>query len=109
MNKYRAKKVKYFGLTFDSKKEGLRYLELKNMEQKGTISNLETQKRFELIPKQGNLRKCEYIADFVYNSGADGSLIVEDVKGYKKGCAFQLYTIKKKLMKHVYNIDVVEV
>ena len=41
-------------------------------------------------------REVSYIADFKYIQ--DGKMIVEDVKGYKRGAAYQLFTIKRKLM-----------
>ena len=40
------------GIEFQSKKEGKRYSELKLLERAGEISNLELQKRYELIPAQ---------------------------------------------------------
>ena len=38
MNKYNAKKVTYFGETFDSQKEGERWLYLRSLQKKGKIS-----------------------------------------------------------------------
>lgn len=55
-----------------------------------------------LIPAQrdetGKLieREVSYVADFQYIQ--DGKKVVEDVKGYKRGAAYQLFTIKRKLM-----------
>lgn len=106
--KYGSKKIEFFGIKFDSKKEGLRFLELKNFEKRGLISELKTQVVYELLPKQEKLRGIKYIADFVYRNDKNET-IVEDVKGYKKGCAYNIYTIKKKLMKYIHNIDILEI
>ena len=39
----------------------------------------------------------------------NGKLVVEDVKGYKKGPAYNVFSIKRKLMLQVYGIRVQEV
>ncbi len=83
MNKYRARKVKMDGYTFDSKAEATRYAELKLMEKAGEISHLEIHPRFVLFPvaKIGKkaLPKIQYTADFAYIQ--NGKRVVEDVKG----------------------------
>ena len=80
----------------------------------GEISDLRCQVSFELIPKlQKDNGKwelpCKYIADFVYRIG--DRLIVEDVKGYTdpKSAAYNLFTVKRKLMLMVHGITVKEV
>lgn len=114
MNKYKATKVIYNGIKFDSKKEAARYKELKLLEDLGEISNLELQKKYLLIPSQriqGKVveRECSYIADFVYYE--DGILVVEDVKGYRDpaSAAYKVFTIKRKLMLYKYGIRVKEI
>lgn len=87
------------------------------MEARGEISELERQKRYELIPRQNELRNIEYVADFVYKR--DGETIVEDVKPtdrrgeisryYKNTEAWRMYMVKKKLMKYIHGINVMEV
>lgn len=110
-------------MTFDSKKEAHRYFELKALEKAGKISSLETQKAFELIPvqrepstltktgkeKKGKVieRAVTYIADFYYLE--DGKPVVEDVKGYRQGQAYAVFTIKRKLMLAVYGIRIKEI
>lgn len=102
MNKYGAKKVVMDGQVFDSKKEFYRWCDLRLLERAGKISNLKRQVKYTLIPAQrdqtGKLveREVSYIADFEYMQ--DGKKIVEDTKGYKRGAAYQLFTIKRKLM-----------
>ena len=102
---------------FDSAKEAARYGELMLLQKAGKIKMLRLQVPFELVPEQtrddGKTEKpvC-YIADFVYNERrADGTWpeVVEDVKGYKKGVAYQLFAIKRKLMLEKYGITVKEV
>lgn len=107
-SKYHSTKQILDGHVFASKKEAARYAELKLLERAGIISDLELQKRFELIPSQrmdGKVieRSCYYICDFAYYR--DGEQIVEDAKGMKT----EVYKIKKKLMLYKYGITIKEV
>lgn len=100
-------------MAFPSKKEAARYGELLLMERDGAIKNLKCQVKFELIPTQrigGKVieRACSYIADFVYEDQS-GTQHVEDVKGYRGGVAYSVFTIKRKLMLYVHGIMVEEV
>ena len=93
---------------YDSKKEYLRAIELKQLAVSGIITDLREQVTFELIPNQyrnGKLieRKVCYKADFVYYK--DGLMVVEDVKGFKT----KDYIIKRILMLSVHGVVVVEV
>lgn len=113
MSKYKAREVEYNGLKFDSKKEMKRYIFLKEMEDQKRIKDLKCQVKYVLIPSQKENgktveRECSYIADFTY-SLPTGETIVEDVKGYRKGVAYSLYTIKRKLMLYVHGIKVNEI
>lgn len=122
--KYNNKKVMVDGIKFDSKKEALRFKELKMLEKAGIISNLQRQVKYVLIPaqyeltdeayakgkekgkpKKGRLieRECAYYADFVYSTKG-GELVVEDTKGVKT----PEYIIKRKLMLYVHNIKIKE-
>ena len=122
-NKYNAKRFVADGETFDSKREYRRYLFLIHLVDTGQIKNLCRQVEYELIPiqrepdiitktgkhKPGRVieRKCSYIADFQYEQ--DGETVVEDVKGYRRGGAYAVFTIKRKLMLEKYGIRVLEV
>ena len=112
MNKYGAKKVVMDGEVFDSRKEYYRWCDLKLLQRAGVISELDRQVKYLLIPAQrdesGKLieREVSYIADFEYIQ--DGKKVVEDVKGYKRGAAYQLFSIKRKLMLHKFGIKVKE-
>ena len=95
-NKYNAKKTKVDGILFDSKKEAVRYSELKLLEEAGLIENLALQVNFELVPKTETERALNYRADFTYTE--EGLEIVEDVKGKKT----DLYIAKRKMFKYKY-------
>ena len=110
-------------MVFDSKKEARRYYELLLQQKAGMISGLERQKKFVLIPTQrepdiigarggrhpGKVieKECAYIADFVYQ--VQGQTVVEDVKGYRAGGAYTVFTIKRKLMLERYGIRILEI
>jgi hypothetical protein len=110
--KYNNTKIKHNELVFDSKKEYNRYLYLKSLEDKGVIKYLETQRPYELIPPQklssGKVeRAVKYVADFAYFDGLKP--VVEDVKGMRKGQAYALFVIKRKLMLQVHGIEIIEI
>lgn len=119
-NKYHAKKVEFYGITFDSKKEGLYYLKLKDMERRGEITDLRLQVPYELLPaiyrdevvhlktkdkviKKLIQRAVTYVADFVYVQ--DGKEVVIDAKGMR----LPDYILKKKMMLALKGIEVIEV
>lgn len=106
--KFKAVKTVALGVTFDSKAEASRYVQLKILEKNEKIKNLQLQVEYELIPKQKlsngkHERSCKYKADFVYEL-PDGQIVCEDVKGMKT----KDYIIKRKLMKFVHNIEILE-
>ena len=125
-NKFNAKKIIFNGITFDSKKECERYKQLKILESKGEITNLELQKKFVLIPKQemeydenlksGKIktkrmtieREVSYVADFYYKD-KEGKEVVEDVKGCKFGAAYNIFVLKRKMMLYFYGIQIKEI
>lgn len=104
--KYNNAKTIIDGITFHSKKEGKRYSELLLLAKSGAIKTLAIQIPFELVPSQTingkKERAVNYIADFVYYE--NGNYIVEDCKGYRT----EVYKLKRKLMKHVHNIEIRE-
>lgn len=121
------------GIEFDSKKEGNRYCELKLLQRAGVISNLELQKRYELIPaqyetvetgeyykvgaKKGQPKTKQvcieqsvvYIADFVYQK--DGQTVVEDVKGFRdpSSATYAKFVLKRKMMLWIHGIRIKEI
>lgn len=121
MNKYHNRKVKTSdGIVHDSRKEAVRWQELKLLEEAGEITELKRQMEFLLIPpqyeelpksnraKKGRKklveRACIYRADFVYHT-KKGELVVEDTKGFKT----RDYIIKRKLMLYIYGVKIKEV
>ena len=82
-------------VSFDSKKEALRFDKLLLLAKEGIIKNLTLQPEFEIIPavKYNNktLCKIKYIADFKYEQ--NNKTIIEDVKGFKT----DVYNLKKRL------------
>lgn len=102
-SKYRNTKLVLDGLTFDSKAEAARYGHLKLRQRIGEIDNLELQVRFPLVVNGSKV--TTYVADFRYREVATGAVIVEDVKGVRT----PVYKLKKKLMKAVHGIDVIEI
>lgn len=94
MNKYNAKKATFNGITFDSKHERDRYVELVLMEKAKLIQDLKTQVRFPLIPKSKYGREIVYVADFVYYE--DGKMVVEDTKS--PATKTPVYRLKKRLL-----------
>lgn len=113
MNKFRAKRTQ----GFHSKKESKRYSELLLLEKAGMISKITCQRSFDL-EVNGQL-VCRYILDFEYYDTLKCEWVHEDVKGWKKGwredlklkrgCAYQLFEVKKNLMKAIYGIEITEV
>lgn len=108
--KYHNKKVTLGNMTFDSKKEANRWVELAIMQKNGEITDLDTQVVFELIPAQRDPvtkkvleRAVHYVADFVYYRGNEK--VVEDTKGFKT----PEYIIKRKLMLWVHGIRIQEI
>lgn len=95
------------GIEFASKREARRYQELRLLERAGEIADLQLQPKF---PLEVNGQKIgSYIADFSYHPTFRGAtmaqLVVEDAKGVRT----PVYNIKKKLVRALHGVDVVEV
>ena len=109
-NKYGAKKTEYNGRIFDSKKEAEYAGELdllrKAAGESDRVVDVEYQIPFVLEVNETKIGK--YILDFKVTY-ADGRIEHVDVKGLRKGCAYQMFRWKAKHMKAQYDIDVIEV
>lgn len=131
--KLNNKTVVIDGITFPSKKEGNRYCELKLLQRAGKISDLEWQKKYNLLPahyetvetnecykigqkkgqpktKQVCVEKAvDYFADFVYTE--NGQTIVEDVKGFRdpSSATYAKFVLKRKMMLFFHGIKIREV
>lgn len=109
-SKYRAIKTTVDGIEFDSKKEAMRYQELKLLQKAGVIKDLSLQPNFllqEAYRKNGRtVRKIEYIADFSYYDLEKDKFMVEDVKGLKT----DVYRLKKKIFEFKYpDLEIIEI
>ena len=100
-NKYNAKKTIINGIQFDSRRESLIYQNLLNLQNKGIITHLERQKRFEVIPKTKTDRAAYYVADYVFYEVETKKWVVADCKSpiTKK---LPAYVLKRKLMRYRY-------
>ena len=99
-SKYRNQKTETNGIKFDSKKEARRYMELRQLETMGKISDLELQHTFTLqeafTTESGDrIQAIKYIADFTYME--DGRFVVEDVKSPATR-SNPVYRMKNKMM-----------
>lgn len=108
-SKYKNIKTTVGNLKFDSKKEAKRFEELLLLLKAYEIQDLRLQHSFTLIESYTALdgekiKAMKYIADFTYTDRKRG-FVVEDVKGKRT----DVYKMKKKLMKDIYDISITEV
>jgi hypothetical protein len=100
-SKYRNRRTKVDGITFDSKAEANRYIELKSLQAAGQVRWFIRQPRFLLqegFEKDGRtFSPIEYVADFLI-CWADGSITVEDVKGMRT----REYRMKRNMFEKRY-------
>lgn len=101
-------RVEIDGKKFQSKKEARYYGQLVLQKKMNMIQDFACQVRFPLLMNGEKL--TTYIADFVVKE-KDGSKKVIDVKGSRdrKSPVYRLFLLKKKLMKHLVNVEVEEV
>ena len=103
--KYKNIKTIINGITFDSKKEATYYGILKLKQKAGLIDSFKMQVRYDLVVN--GIMIGFYKADFVtYKHGK--VLEVIDVKS-EMTKKLPVYRLKKKLMKAIYGIDIVEI
>lgn len=100
-SKYKSKRKVIDGKVFASQREAKVYLQLAALEKAKQISQLKLQVPFRITIN--NHYVCTYVADFTYLD-YKGSYVVADAKGFRT----PLYRLKKKLIKAVYNIDILE-
>jgi hypothetical protein len=102
VSKYGNKREEVDNITFHSRKEAKRYRELKLLLDQGLIGDLLLQVKYPLVVN--GMKIATYIADFGYVDRRSGGPVIEDVKGYKT----PMYNLKKKLVKAIYGIDILE-
>lgn len=100
-HKFGAVAVTVDGHRFPSKAEAAHYRVLKARAKAGEIVALELQPRYPLVVNGEKVGT--YVADFRYFEG--DKLVVVDVKGVLT----PVYRLKKKLVKALYGIDILEV
>ena len=102
MNKYRNKPTMVGNVRFDSKREAARWSDLLLLQRAGEIVALTRQHPYVLTVNTHQIGR--YIADFVYIDKPSNKLVVEDVKGVRT----REYQIKKKLMRAIHGIEILE-
>ena len=100
--KYRNVPTMYNGVRYDSKKEAEQAKRLDLLIEGGYVRSWQRQVRYRIVVN--GMRVCTYVCDFLVTM-ADGEVEVMDVKGFKTPS----YNLKKKLMKAVHGIEIVEV
>jgi hypothetical protein len=115
-NKFGAKKKMVDGIGFDSTHEAERYMALRLEEKAGQVIEIRLQYPIH-VEVNGN-PVFTYICDFAYKRKDVGTmnpdLVVwrptyEDAKGYRKGSAYQLFRLKKAVIKAALGIEILEV
>lgn len=99
-SKYNAKKTRVGALVFDSEKEAARWGVLVILEKQGRIKSLERQIPYTFVVN--GVKICTYRLDFRYIDGV--RTVYEDCKGVRT----QVYNLKKKLMRALYGITILE-
>lgn len=104
-SKYLNKKVTHEGITFDSKKELDRWLELRMLERSGAIHTLRRQVPYPLTVNGAKVAKL--IVDFEYFEKGEVR-VVEDCKSdYTR--KLPVWRLKSKLFNAIYGFPVREV
>lgn len=104
-NKFCAVRTEYNGAMFASKAEAWRAGEIDLLKKAGEVRSVEYQPKYECVVSGKKI--CTYIADFRLTY-ADGRVEVEDVKGLKRGSAYSVFRLKKKLTEALYGIEILE-
>ena len=105
------RKHKYDGHTFDSKREMLRYMELRLAERAGVVADIIVHYPIKIViggvpVKYDSGRHMTYVCDFRYYDWEKGRLVYEDVK-MTSGFRPEVYKIKKALVRAM-GIDILE-
>lgn len=104
MTKYNAQKTTVEGITFDSKLEAERFIQLRLLEKADEISALVLQPEFQILrgfvnPETGEKVKSRfYVGDFQYIDNATNKIVVEDTKGMETA----EFRLKWSLVKSMY-------
>ena len=102
-HKYKAQPKIIDGIRFASTLEATHYGRLKLLKRSGEIRGFEMQVRFVIAADPIEL-SITYVADFVVTY-PDGRWVVQDCKGYRT----KEYLRKKRLLKNILGIEIVEI
>ena len=107
-NKYNAKKTDYRGHMYDSKKEAeyARGMDLA-MKVGAEGAPVSWERQVKMPVRLNDKHICNYILDFKVTYSDRVEYI--DVKGYKKGPAYSMFRLKKKLVEAYHEIIITEV
>jgi hypothetical protein len=97
-SKYGNKRTTVDGITFDSKAEAMRWLQLKALEKRGVIRALERQTPIDVTYE--GVKLFRYRADFAYFEGQER--IYEDVKGVMT----PVFRLKARVIKAMLKINI---
>jgi hypothetical protein len=101
-NKYGNKRtMNEDGTVSDSRKEAEHDIKFMALKRSPLVKCVERKRAFQLVVKDEKI--CSYVCDWAVE-WKDGRLEVYDAKG----CKTPVYRIKKKLMKAIYDIEIIE-
>lgn len=108
-SKYLNKRTVYNGISYQSKAEAgyAEFLDhsIKAIRVENRVLSWKRQVKFPIEVSGKHI--CNYILDFEVDY-LDGRKEYIDVKGYQKGVAYSIFTIKKKLVEAIYEINIIE-
>lgn len=106
-NKFGAVKETVDGIEFDSRHEADVYRTLKIQQMGGLIRDLLC--HVPLRVEVNGQYVFAYEADFAFTDCDSGKHHYQDAKGYRKGAAYQLFRLKKAVIRAALGIDIEEV
>lgn len=101
MSKYKNIKTTIDGITFDSKKEAIHYVYLKNLEKQGVITDLQRQTKIDF--KVNGKKIFTYKPDFEYNDEFGHHIVDVKSPATEKNAVFRL---KRKLIENYYKVKI---
>ena len=104
MSKYKARKAIFNGKIYDSKKEAQYAERFYNLMLEGEVAEVQEQVRFDIVVNDTKIGW--YVCDFVVLTKYGWEHY--DVKGFRGGAAYSMFKYKKKLIKALYNVDIIE-
>ena len=105
MNKFNAKKTEYNGNVYDSKKEADFARDLDLLIRAREVLGYKTQVDYPVFIN--NKKVFSYKLDFEITD-KDGRVRLVDIKGYKKGSAYQIFKLKRKCVEAYYGVKIDE-